>query len=617
MNRVPLTAALMGLTLLLTACPQTTTPTPDPSGCAASNASAPLKLAASASLNAGNALSVVYQTPFDGSWDLSDLPNWISASPVSGCGNVKTTLTINRSAAAPPAADQPKLSAALTLSWTANAQRAEASGDTVLSVSADLYVLSGQVSGAVAAAPPVLPAAALRVNGAAVSSGVIVKYKTAAAFSAAVSALPTSGLQVQALSAAPGRTVTFKAQNVSAALSTLRADPNVEYAVPDAVLRAQVADLQAPYVPTDQYAPLQYAYRLMGYGAVWRDMKNSPYPNQVTVAVLDTGVRFDHPDLVGRLWKSGEGALDLVTTDAYGPDTDPTDPGEAGGDGSHGTHVTGIIVAGEGNFAAPCSGCSPSGVVGAALNAPIKVLPVRVIDRFGNASESDVAQGIRYAAGETITVKAVSYTNAHPAKVINLSLGGPISADNAQPLCDAVKAASDRGALVVVAAGNGGAGQPYYPAACPGAVSVGSVRPNAAGSACSCRVQPALRPGGARSLRRQRSQQPQLLLQFAAQRQTGAGLGVLDVMGLPEKPAQLSVRVRYLAVLAAGQRSGGLAAQQRRGEHGGPGPAENADHRHRSRYGRARRLQRLRRDQCGGGARRTGSEQHLYAEYSG
>ncbi|WP_245895977.1 S8 family serine peptidase [Deinococcus irradiatisoli] len=484
MNRASLPAALLGLTLLLTACPQTTTPPPDPvEGCTATNAGAPTSLAASASVNAGTALSVVYQAPFDGSWDLSNLPDWLSASPLSGCGTIKTTLSVNRSAAAPHAADQPRLSADVTLSWTANPQRSQTSGDTTLKVSADLYTLTGQVSGVVAAAPPVLPAAALRVNGAPTSRGVIVKYKTAAAFSSAVSALSNSPLTAQglALSAPAGRTLTLRTQNVAATIEALKADPNVEYAVPDAVLRAQAADMQAPYVPADQYAPLQYAYRLMGYGAVWRDMKNAPYPNQVTVAVIDTGVRFDHPDLAGRLWKSGEGALDIVTSDAYGPDTDPTDPGEAGGDGSHGTHVTGIIVAGEGNFTAPCSGCSTSGVVGAALTAPLKVLPVRVIDHFGNASESDVAQAIRYAAGETITVKTVNYTNPHPAKIINLSLGGPISADAAQPLCDAVKAASDKGALVVVAAGNGGAGQPYYPAACSGAVSVGSVRPDEGG----------------------------------------------------------------------------------------------------------------------------------------
>ena len=150
-------------------------------------------------------------------------------------------------------------------------------------------------------------------------------------------------------------------------------------------------------------------------------------------------------------------------------------------DGSHGTHVSGIIAAGVGRFAAPCTNCSASGVVGAALTAPIKLLPVRVIDSAGNASESDVALAVRYAAGQSVTVQGTAYSNPHPAQIINLSLGGPISAANAQPLCDAIAEVTALGSLVVVAAGNGGSAQPYYPAACPGAVSVAAVRPAAGG----------------------------------------------------------------------------------------------------------------------------------------
>ena len=471
MNRLNLTA-LLGLSALLTACPQP----------------APPSALSDAAVSAGPALSATYQTSFQGSWIISGLPDWLTASPSSGSGNVKTTFRINRSAGAPHTADQLRLSAPVKVGWQTESG---AAGSATLTVSADLYRLSGQVTVAVTSGQALPAPAPLRVNAAPSASGVIVKYKTAAALSAALKR--GGGLQAQALTLASqsGRTLTVQSSDVAATLTALSADPGVEYAVPNAALRAQtvpdqhlpaqVLDLQAPYLPADQYAPLQYAYRLMGYGAVWRDMKTTPYLKPVTVAVIDTGVRFDHPDLAGRLWNSGEGALDLVTTDAYGPDTDPTDPGEAGTDGSHGTHVSGIIAAGEGTFSAPCAGCSESGVVGAALSAPIKVLPVRAIDRFGNASESDVALAIDYASGKTITVQGVNHTNPHPAQVINLSLGGPISAANAQPLCDAVTGAAQRGSIVVVAAGNGGGTQPYYPAACAGAVSVASVRPDVGG----------------------------------------------------------------------------------------------------------------------------------------
>ncbi|AZI42835.1 serine protease [Deinococcus psychrotolerans] len=506
MNRATLTA-LLGFSLLLTACPQTTVPDPsDGAGTAGpSNPGAPASLPSQVSLSAANALSDAYSAPFDGTWNLTGLPGWLSAYPLSGSGNVKTTLTLNRSAAALTKADVKQLSAGLQLLWKAHPLRGGAAGTTTLNVSADLYHLTGQVSGQISAQGPsalsVLPAAPLRVNPSALSNsagarGVIVNYKTESALLSALPALtagrvPNRGIEslalpVQSLSLAAqsGQTLKLDTSDVSATLSALRADPSVNYAVPDAVLRAQdvpVPALQAPYLPSDEYAQLQYAYRLMGYSAVWRDMKNTPYLNPVTVAVIDTGVRFDHPDFAGRLWKSGEGALDIVTTDAYGPDTDPTDPGESGTTGSHGTHVSGIIAAGEGSFASPCAGCSTSGVVGAALSAPIKVLPVRAIDRFGSASESGVAMAIDYASGKPITLRSVTYTNPHPAQVINLSLGGPISVAGAQPLCDAIASATQRGVLVVVAAGNGGGTQPYYPAACAGAVSVASVRPDAGG----------------------------------------------------------------------------------------------------------------------------------------
>ena len=466
MNRLNLTA-LLGLSALLTACPQP----------------APPSALNDAALVAGPALTATYQAAFQGNWIISGLPAWLSASPSSGSGNVKTTFRINRSAGAPHTADQSRLSAPVKLGWQTPGG---VSGSATLTVSADLYRLSGQVSVAVTSAQSLPTPAPLRINASPKASGVIVKYKTAAALSAA---LRGGGLfQAQSLNLASqsGRTLTVQSADVAATLAALRADSSVEYAVPNAVLRAQnipapALDVQPPYAPADQYAALQYAYRLMGYGAVWRDMKTAPYLKPVTVAVIDTGVRFDHPDLAGRLWNSGEGALDLVTSDAYGPDTDPTDPGEAGVDGSHGTHVSGIIAAGEGSFAAPCAGCSTSGVVGAALTAPIKVLAVRAIDHSGNASESDVALAIDYASGKTITVRGVEYTNPHPAQVVNLSLGGPIGAAEAQPLCDAVAGASQRGSLVVVAAGNGGGAQPYYPAACAGAVSVASVRPDVGG----------------------------------------------------------------------------------------------------------------------------------------
>jgi serine protease len=108
----------------------------------------------------------------------------------------------------------------------------------------------------------------------------------------------------------------------------------------------------------------------------------------------------------------------------------------------------------------------------------VKVLPIRVLDApGGSGSESDIALALRYAAGDPVTLEGGrTLTNPHPAAVINLSLGGPLT-DSLQikVLCDAVARATDLGALVVAAAGNFGGTAPIYPAACPGAVSVASV----------------------------------------------------------------------------------------------------------------------------------------------
>ncbi|MFD1730464.1 S8 family serine peptidase [Deinococcus malanensis] len=262
----------------------------------------------------------------------------------------------------------------------------------------------------------------------------------------------------------------------------MRQSPEVEYAVPNAVLRVQQTgqSLATPLEPTDQYAPLQWPFKLMGYPAVWRDMESGAYNRAVTVAVVDSGVRFDHPDLAGQLWKPGEGALDVLSEadngDGDGVDTDPTDPSVSGrSTGSHGTHVTGIIVARWGENSGNCAGCSGSGVAGASYRAPVKVLPIRAIDATGDASVEDIVQSLNYAAGIPTLIEGTTYTNPRRAQVINLSLGGAITADEARPLCEAVKAATSAGSLVFVAAGNAYGTTPYYPAACPGAVAVGSV----------------------------------------------------------------------------------------------------------------------------------------------
>jgi subtilisin family serine protease len=180
----------------------------------------------------------------------------------------------------------------------------------------------------------------------------------------------------------------------------------------------------------------------------------------VVVAVVDSGVDYTHPALRNNIWVNqseafgrqdfdddGNGYVDDIRGwDFIGDDGNPdpkvvipiadADPIDQQG---HGTHVAGIIGAE-----------NAKGTVGVAYNSTI--MPVRVFDEFGNTTPSHVAEGVRYAVNNGATI-------------INLSLGGHYS----QEVEAAVQYATERGALVVMAAGNAKPGEspglePLYPA---------------------------------------------------------------------------------------------------------------------------------------------------------
>lgn len=250
-------------------------------------------------------------------------------------------------------------------------------------------------------------------------------------------------------------------------LERLRASPGVEWAEPNGWVQAQGE-------PTDELYPQQWYLRSTGARFAYL----GSFARPVTVAVVDTGVRYDHPDLAGRLVLPGEGAYDFVDGDP-----DPTDPGDTFRPtiGSHGTHVSGIVAARSGTNTLPpqCYEggqpvCSQSGTVGVAWAAPVRVLPIRVLDPSGNGTFEAVAVAIRYAAGLAIQWQGQRLQLLEPVSVINLSLG---SLQYSRALCDAVAEAVQQGVLVVAAAGNYqdvDPGAPFYPASCPGALGVGA-----------------------------------------------------------------------------------------------------------------------------------------------
>jgi subtilisin family serine protease len=191
-----------------------------------------------------------------------------------------------------------------------------------------------------------------------------------------------------------------------------------------------------------------------------RDVWPTTAGKDVTVAVLDSGVRLDHPDLAPNLWTNRrEVAANGIDDDRNGWVDDIHGANVVKGGGApndlfgHGTAVAGVIGARGGN-ALGISGVAPR----------VRLQPVKVLDDRGMGSTLTVVEGMRYAL-------------AHGARVINLSLNGP---HGSQALEETIREAEAMGVLVVASAGNDGQDRdriPSYPASTPSeaVVSVTSV----------------------------------------------------------------------------------------------------------------------------------------------
>lgn len=254
----------------------------------------------------------------------------------------------------------------------------------------------------------------------------------------------------------------------------LRLHPDVAAVVPNERLRRAAVQPTDPLFAQQWHlqAPSAYAGAINAtMGWVRSTGANTP----VTVAVVDTGVRFDHPDLSGKLLAGYDFVSEVdYANDGNGRDTDASDPGDwvSAGEASqptfqgcdpedsswHGTAIAGIIAAGANNA-----------LGGVGVHWGARVVPVRVAGKCG-AVLSDLLDGVRWAAGLPVAGVPV---NPNPAKIINLSYGGDGPCNAAyQSTVDAVTAA---GALLVVAAGNAGA-QVTRPADCRGVLAVTAVR---------------------------------------------------------------------------------------------------------------------------------------------
>jgi thermitase len=191
--------------------------------------------------------------------------------------------------------------------------------------------------------------------------------------------------------------------------------------------------VQTLFAPNDPSWSLQWGPQKIGADWAWNTTTGS---HSVLVAVVDTGIDYNHPDLAANY-------VPLGLNWAYN-NSDPKD------DFGHGTHCAGIIAAVINNS------------VGVAGMAQVRIMAEKVLDSSGSGTADWVASGIAHAVDQG-------------ANVISLSLG---SSMDSQLLHDAVKYAYNAGVLVVAAAGNGNSDVKFYPAAYPEVVSVAATDQN-------------------------------------------------------------------------------------------------------------------------------------------
>lgn len=284
-------------------------------------------------------------------------------------------------------------------------------------------------------------------------AGVIVQFRAGLGDAAKAALLrQVQGQSVIRYSIVPGLEKIETTIGVDRALAALRADPAVEYAHPDYVLKALAT-------PNDPSYGVLWGMRNIGQtvngstGTAGADIRaeqawdvSTGDPNFV-IADIDTGMQLNHPDLSANLWVNpgevagngidddGNGYIDDMNGwDFWDRDSVPQDSG------SHGTHTAGTIGA---------RGNNGVGVVG--VNWQCKIMVLKFLGPSGGYT-SDAILAMQYA-----TAKGVKVSN-------NSWGGGPFD----QGLYNAINASKTVGHVFVAAAGNSGVNadnSPMYPAA--------------------------------------------------------------------------------------------------------------------------------------------------------
>lgn len=221
--------------------------------------------------------------------------------------------------------------------------------------------------------------------------------------------------------------------DISKIISGYKKDGQVEFIEPNYIYKMSA-------IPNDQFYNNQWYLPQVNLPQVWDTIKDIP---EITIAILDSGVDYDHPDLVNNIWVNTKEILNNGKDDDYNgyiddvhgwdfvtKSSDPspqfdTNYSEAGM--HHGTVVAGIAGA---------SGNNGAGITGAAWK--VKIMPLRVLNSLGEGNVKAVDDAVKYAI-------------ANGADVINMSFVGY---DYSSILYNSLKQAYDKGIAIVAASGN-------------------------------------------------------------------------------------------------------------------------------------------------------------------
>lgn len=287
---------------------------------------------------------------------------------------------------------------------------------------------------------------------------ILVTYQTPAGLLSSAAAQEIRSLQARSLSAEHDlETVHSRSGLLPDVFSTdgdaeemaalLEADPRVQFAIPNFPLRT-LSDVNC----------MDEQWNLSGFG-VPEAWGSGPGRHEVVVAVIDSGIDVDHPELKEAMLP-GWNFFDMTA------DPRPGLPSED----DHGTHVSGIIAA---------RGYETvTGVAGFPGN--VRILPIRIFDDTGlNASLDDLILALAWAAGLELNGSDLAEVprNPHPARLINLSIGAAATHGPNVGVDTLISQLTfERGITVVAASGNDGAGAPItVPGNSARAIAVGSV----------------------------------------------------------------------------------------------------------------------------------------------